>query len=194
MDCPKERGRFPTGHKNCFRTRNCCAGDRRLRRKQGAGAGPAAAEGKPRPRGAARCGCRGPVQGGAPQRATNSPVDCWLARGRFPRVTKSAYPLRGQALFLYCQNRLGCPYGNRTARPAVLRPARFGQSSGLSERAREIPSISKNIPGGLQAAPTHGGECGVCPAWYIRREVSRRGQDPALQAIGNGICLLYTLR
>ena len=31
---------------------------------------------------------RGIEQGGAPQRATNSPVDCWLARGRFPvRVT-----------------------------------------------------------------------------------------------------------
>ena len=152
---------------------NCCAGDRRLRRMQGAGAGPRAAEGKPLPRGADRCGVpapgtararrpayrraktllrsvfrareilrtghrsllpqlrlggyfyasvrellrrrpppaadagsrsraagrRGqapphgaltdagyprPVQGGAPQCATNSPVDCSLARGRFP--------------------------------------------------------------------------------------------------------------
>ena len=58
-----ERGRFPirvTGNCSsslgwrrffCFRTRNCCAGDRRLRRMQGAGAGLRVAEGKPRPRG-----------------------------------------------------------------------------------------------------------------------------------------------
>ena len=70
-----ERGRFSvrvTGHCSsssgwrrffCFRTGNCCAGDRRLRRMQGAGAGPRAAEGKPRPRGADRCGVPAPGTG-----------------------------------------------------------------------------------------------------------------------------------
>ena len=47
----------------CFRTRNCCAGDRRLRRMQGAGAGPRAVESKPRPRGADRCGVSAPGTG-----------------------------------------------------------------------------------------------------------------------------------
>ena len=53
------------------------------RRKQGAGAGAAVAEDKPRPKG------RRPMR--APQlvrrhrsAGTNSPVDCWLARGRVP--------------------------------------------------------------------------------------------------------------
>ena len=62
---------------------NSCGGDRRLRRKQGAGAGAAVAEDKPRPKG------RRPMR--APQlvrrhrsAGTNSPVDCWLARGRVP--------------------------------------------------------------------------------------------------------------
>ena len=60
-----------------------CGGDRRLRRKQGAGAGAAVAEDKPRPKG------RRPMR--APQlvrrhrsAGTNSPADCWLARGRVP--------------------------------------------------------------------------------------------------------------
>ena len=35
----------------CFRTRNCCAGNRRLRRMQGAGAGPRVAEAAARPKG-----------------------------------------------------------------------------------------------------------------------------------------------
>ena len=35
----------------CFRTRNCCAGDRRLRRIQGAGAGLRVAEAAARPKG-----------------------------------------------------------------------------------------------------------------------------------------------
>ena len=62
---------------------NSCGGDRRLRRKQGAVAGAAVAEDKPRPKG------RRPMR--APQlvrrhrsAGTNSPVDCWLARGRVP--------------------------------------------------------------------------------------------------------------
>ena len=62
---------------------NSCEGDRRLRRKQGARAGAAVAEDKPRPKG------RRPMR--APQlvrrhrsAGTNSPVDCWLARGRVP--------------------------------------------------------------------------------------------------------------
>ena len=77
----------------CFRTRNCCTGDRRLRRIQGAGAEPrvaeaAAPQGTPSDAGHPR-----PVQGGAPQCATNSPADCWLARGRFPSGHKSGeYP------------------------------------------------------------------------------------------------------
>ena len=45
---------------------NSCAGDRRLRRKQGAEAGAAVAEGKPRPRGAARCGYRNSYSAGRP--------------------------------------------------------------------------------------------------------------------------------
>ncbi len=39
---------------------NSCGGDRRLRRKQGAGAGAAVAEAASRPRGAGRCGHRNP--------------------------------------------------------------------------------------------------------------------------------------
>ncbi len=44
-----------------------------------------------------------PVQGGAPQCATNSPADCWLARGRFPS---------GQREKPFYRMRFGPTYGN----------------------------------------------------------------------------------
>ena len=102
---------------------NSCGGDRRLRRKQGAGAGAAVAEDKPRPKG------RRPMR--APQlvrrhrsAGTNSPVDCWLARGRVPGEWEreqnvpgvEMFPLHSLTesvgLFFYCYNpgsRAGAP-------------------------------------------------------------------------------------
>ena len=71
VDCSLARGRFPSGQREKpFSSMwfgptygNCCAGDRRLRRMQGAGAGPRVAESKPRPRGADRCGVPAPGTG-----------------------------------------------------------------------------------------------------------------------------------
>ena len=102
---------------------NSCGGDRRLRRKQGAVAGAAVAEDKPRPKG------RRPMR--APQlvrrhrsAGTNSPVDCWLARGRVPEEWErkqsvpggEMFPLysltENVRLFFYCYNpesRAGAP-------------------------------------------------------------------------------------
>ena len=93
------------------------------RRKQGARAGAAVAEDKPRPKG------RRPMR--APQlvrrhrsAGTNSPVDCWLARGRVPGEWEreqsvpgvEMLPLRSLTenvgLFFYCNNpesRAGAP-------------------------------------------------------------------------------------
>ena len=77
---------------------NSCEGDRRLRRKQGAGAGAAVAEDKPRPKG------RRPMR--APQlvrrhrsAGTNSPVDCWLARGRVPGEWEREQNVPGVEMF-----------------------------------------------------------------------------------------------
>ena len=88
---------------------NSCKGDRRLRRKQGAEAGAAVAEGKPRPRGAARCGHRNPYSARRPasRRAkkplrgflgcgsANPPVgsgQCFLGTALFCLITKTAVP------------------------------------------------------------------------------------------------------
>ena len=68
---------------------------------------------------------RGIEQGGAPQRTKNSPVDCFLARGRFPRVSPETlqlmlecffvYPVRGieqgSARVLLCAIRERCVFG-----------------------------------------------------------------------------------
>ena len=102
---------------------NSCEGDRRLRRKQGARAGAAVAEDKPRPKG------RRPMR--APQlvrrhrsAGTNSLADCWLARGRVPGEWEreqsvpgvEMFPLHSLTesvgLFFYCYNpesRAGAP-------------------------------------------------------------------------------------
>ena len=53
------------------------------------------------------------------------------------RVTKTSCS-QGSRMFFFISMRFGPTYGNRKARPAVLRPGRFPQSSGLWERAREI--------------------------------------------------------
>ena len=44
---------------------------------------------------------RGIEQGGAPQRTKNSPVDCFLARGRFPRVSPETLQLMLECFFVY---------------------------------------------------------------------------------------------
>lgn len=77
---------------------NSCKGDRRLRRKQGAEAGAAVAEGKPRPRGAARCGHRNPYSARClTSRRAKKPL-----RGFF-RVRLGESPRRQQAvLFGHC--------------------------------------------------------------------------------------------
>ena len=68
---------------------NSCKGDRHLRRKQGAEAGAAVAEGKPRPRGAARCGHRNPYSARClTSRRAKKPL-----RGFF-RARRAQYPLR----------------------------------------------------------------------------------------------------
>ena len=119
---------------------NSCEGDRRLRRKQGARAGAAVAEDKPRPKG------RRPMR--APQlvrrhrsAGTNSLADCWLARGRVPGEWEreqnvpgvEMLPLRSLTenvrLFFYCYNpesRAGAPSGTRTAAKATAPAAEAG--------------------------------------------------------------------
>ena len=94
---------------------NSCEGDRRLRRKQGARAGAAVAEDKPRPKG--RRAMRAPQLVRRHRSAgTNSPVDCWLARGRVPGEWEreqnvpgvEMFPLHSLTenvgLFFYCYN------------------------------------------------------------------------------------------
>ena len=44
---------------------------------------------------------RGIEQGGALQRTKNSPVDCFLARGRFPRVSPETLQLMLECFFVY---------------------------------------------------------------------------------------------
>ena len=44
---------------------------------------------------------RGIEQGGAPQRTKNSPVDCFLACGRFPRVSPETLQLMLECFFVY---------------------------------------------------------------------------------------------
>ena len=44
---------------------------------------------------------RGIEQGSAPQRTKNSPVDCFLARGRFPRVSPETLQLMLGCFFVY---------------------------------------------------------------------------------------------
>ena len=44
---------------------------------------------------------RGIEQGSAPQRTKNSPVDCFLARGRFPRVSPETLQLMLECFFVY---------------------------------------------------------------------------------------------
>ena len=81
--------------------RTCCKGDRRLRRIQGAGAGAAVEEGK---RHKTRSLIRAPQVGtGRRHRSagTNSPVDCWLARGKVPSSAPKRDPNFGSGLFLY---------------------------------------------------------------------------------------------
>ena len=79
--------------------RTCCKGDRRLRRIQGAGAGAAVEEGK---RHKTRSLIRAPQVGtGRRHRSagTNSPVDCWLARGKVPSSAPKRDPNFGSGLF-----------------------------------------------------------------------------------------------
>ena len=54
---------------------------------------------------------RGIEQGSAPQRTKNSPVDCFLARGRFPRV-----PSETLQLMLECFLCIPCEESNQTVR------------------------------------------------------------------------------
>ena len=44
---------------------------------------------------------RGIEQGGALQRTKNSPVDCFLARGRFPRVSPETLQFMLEGFFVY---------------------------------------------------------------------------------------------
>ena len=55
---------------------------------------------------------RGIEQGSAPQRTKNSPVDCFLARGRFPRVSPEPLQLTLEWFFRVSRAR------NRTRRYA----------------------------------------------------------------------------
>ena len=90
--------------------RTCCKGDRRLRRIQGAGAGAAVEEGK---RHKTRSLIRAPQVGtGRRHRSagTNSPVDCWLARGKVPSSAPKRDPNFGSGLFfLYISATLANP-------------------------------------------------------------------------------------
>ena len=74
---------------------------------------------------------RGIEQGSAPQRTKNSPVDCFLARGRFPRVSPKNTPAYAGVFFRVSRAR------NRTGQCAA---AHKKQSSGLFFSPREIPA------------------------------------------------------
>ena len=147
---------------------NSCEGDRRLRRKQGAGAGAAVAEDKPRPKG------RRPMR--APQlvrrhrsAGTNSPADCWLARGRVPGEWERKQSVPGvEMLPLYnLTESVGlffiaiirnvatvcAPSGTRTAAEATAPAAEAG-----SGRRGQAPS---------QGAPTDAGTANGNPGFAI---------------------------
>ncbi len=76
---------------------------------------------------------RGIEQGGAPQRTKNSPVDCFLARGRFPRVSPKNTPAYAGVFFRVSRAR------NRTGRCAA---AHKKQSSGLFLARGRFPRVS----------------------------------------------------
>ena len=81
---------------------------------------------------------RGIEQGGALQRTKNSPVDCFLARGRFPRVSPKNTPAYAGVFFRVSRAR------NRTGQCAA---AHKKQSSGLFFSPREIPAgVTRNTP------------------------------------------------
>ena len=81
---------------------------------------------------------RGIEQGGALQRTKNSPVDCFLARGRFPRVSPKNTPAYAGVFFCVSRAR------NRTGQCAA---AHKKQSSGLFFSPREIPAgVTRNTP------------------------------------------------
>ena len=81
---------------------------------------------------------RGIEQGSAPQRTKNSPVDCFLARGRFPRVSPKNTPAYAGVFFRVSRAR------NRTGQCAA---AHKKQSSGLFFSPREIPAcVTRNTP------------------------------------------------
>ena len=81
---------------------------------------------------------RGIEQGSAPQRTKNSPVDCFLARGRFPHGSPKNTPAYAGVFFRVSRAR------NRTGRCAA---AHKKQSSGLFFSPREIPAcVTRNTP------------------------------------------------
>ena len=112
----KRRAVFLLQHPGTLRTKgapsrdkNSCAGDRRLRRKQGAGAGAAVAEAAARSRDASRCGNRNSYSAGRLAsrpaktvqwtvfRARVPPWPDWWERGLPPRIGQPAgeSPMRG---------------------------------------------------------------------------------------------------
>ena len=86
-------------------------------------------------------------QGGAPQCATNSPVDCWLARGRFPYGSPKHPALKGAGCFSLYPSGLGRRTGIEQLVPAVCsvgspkQAPRRGQGPAL-----RVPQTKIQIP------------------------------------------------
>ena len=68
---------------------------------------------------------RGIEQGGAPQRTKNSPVDCFLARGRFPRVSPETLQLMLECFFVYPVREIE-PDGAQVLLCAIMERCVFG--------------------------------------------------------------------
>ena len=80
---------------------------------------------------------RGSEQGGAPQCATNSPVDCWLARGRFPYGSPKHPALKGAGCFsLY-----PCGLGRRTGIEQLVPAVCSGGSPKQAPRRGQDPAL-----------------------------------------------------
>ena len=148
---------------------------------------PPAAETGSRSRGSGRRG-GGPLKGRTPMRepqparrrrsaGTNSPVDCWLARGRVPGECGGQQGLTGGSLtesvgLLFCcyspGRRVGAPSGTRTAAEATAvcggnREPKQGQRSQRRRPAQGAPddagTATRTVP-----AVRSGGQKGSCAA------------------------------
>lgn len=132
----------------CFRTRNCCAGDRRLRRIQGAGAGPRVAEAVARPKG---------------RRLMRGTRARYRAARRIPVGSKFTPPVSAGGFFFYPRHRTSpqaaCRPPLHSARKLAAPAQRHGGAKApalQSFRKPAIPVTSHGQSPQNRHSPAHG--------------------------------------